>query len=1565
MKTLTTANKQSTSSSSSRQNANNGSVSTLQRKSNNRDTDTLSGIISHKSSTSSYNYSPNSNFNSRSNGLSSIIQNSSVQTKLIIGKKNDPFEQEADQTAEKVMTSPSPKIQPILQRQEEEEEVQAKPLIQKQEEEEKEPVQTKLETLAIQRQEEEKEEPVQTKLQAHSLQRQAEEEREEIQSKPLIQKQDEEEGEPVQTKPESPTIQRKEEEEKEEPVQTKLEAHSLQKQAEEEEEEVQGKPLLQKQEEEKEEPVQAKGGTGSDVSAGFKSQLTSTRGSGQPLPDTTKSSMESGFGRDFGNVRVHTGGNAVQMSKEVGAQAFTHGSDIYFNEGKYDTGSTQGKRLLAHELTHTIQQGASVKMKQNHVSPHTIQRQEEPATEEVDLEAELAASEGEAVNAIDPGPAEKSKKEAEKELPQEEEGVVAEEPIGKEGGKKEKPTAKAPKEGKKSAITLPEKGEKEEVPKGEVGRFLEQESAGVCGQAAGKSQVLADNEQTHDDAEKKLSQTEEAVVPPTEEGQSQSNAEQVDTLDESPAPEPSEEEAKRTLNEAIDQSVPKKVKELNEFKSKGKAKVVGNKVMGTVNKETDDVLSSYNEIENAPPPKPPEKEPVELPEKEVAPETHELNLGKDAVPQLKDEHTDFTKFDQQSNGLLEKEGISEEQLDMVDEGDLFEAKKERQGLKEKVTEQPAQLQEFAQKEVQKVDKDMQQEEKKSKTDMRNNRQQGLSQTQEKQKKTKSALELKREAVTKKVNGIYEKAKSSVTTKLNNLEKQSLKAFDRGQEKASREFEDEVNRDVDRWKRKRYSGFWAGAKWLKDKIFGIDHFPEVKRAFDSAKANYIAKIDQLIVDITKENNKVIKGCKEELANARKEINKFVDTLGPELKATGQQAMAEMKSKLDEMDKFIDKKKDELTKKLCNKKEEAIKKIDEKIEKMKEAMSGALSKLGNFLLDALLKFFKWALKKAGYDEKQLMSIINKGKAVIKKIVGDPIGFIMNIVNAVKLGINNFKNNIKKHLVGGLINWLTGAMGDIGIQLPAKFDLKGILSIVLQILGLTWTSIRQKLVKRLGEKVVSGVEKTVDIVKKIITEGPMALWEMIKAKAAEIKQQVMEGIRNWAIVELVKQGIIKLISFLNPAGAIVQAILAIYNTIMFFVENWDRIVQFVKTVFNSIADMAMGKISAAAAAVEKTLAMTIPIILNFLARLLNLSGIGKAIKKIIMKIRKPIDKIVNKVIDFIAKKAKKHLKKLKGIVKKVKKGAKKAKEEIKAFLFPKHKFKAGGESHTLKVAKRGGRMKLLISSTPHPIEEFLASYESRHGDTLKKQKKDKIKTAKEFISSDIAPLVKEIQQTKKTQQTEAKLEALNRQLLQKEVRLSLLLKEILGSTGELKNLLDKYNLEGLTGTYGTMPKPKYDDLTADHQPQAAIFIVVKNMNIFKGDEGAAMRNRAANRADNGFAINLHNIRHKAGRTYGGKGTGTKNRFIERVERETKSLNTDQKRRYKVIDLIKEDMIEDVKAMREVVKDDKHWKDILGQSINIPEEKKKELKDKTKEQILSGENRVAAQDLESLKGK
>jgi hypothetical protein len=77
---------------------------------------------------------------------------------------------------------------------------------------------------------------------------------------------------------------------------------------------------------------------------------------GQPLNSGTRGFMESRLGHDFSQVRVHTDTNAAQMNDALCAKAFTYGSDIYFNRGEYSTVSTEGKRLLTHELVHVAQQ---------------------------------------------------------------------------------------------------------------------------------------------------------------------------------------------------------------------------------------------------------------------------------------------------------------------------------------------------------------------------------------------------------------------------------------------------------------------------------------------------------------------------------------------------------------------------------------------------------------------------------------------------------------------------------------------------------------------------------------------------------------------------------------------------------------------------------------------------------------------------------------------------------------------------------------------------------------------------------------------------------------------------------------------------------------------------------------------------------------------------------------------------------------------------------------------------------------------------------------------------------
>jgi hypothetical protein len=231
-----------------------------------------------------------------------------VQAKLSVGAPGDKYEQEADAMANKVMTMPALEKEKPIQREaapeeNKEEEVQAKPL-------------AASITPLVQREtasEENKEEEVQAKSLAGSIQREM-----------------------------AP------EENKEEEVQAKSLPDSIQRETapeENKEEEVQAKPAPE---------------GNSQTSGNLESKLNGSKGGGSPLQDEVRAFMEPRFGSDFSSVRVHTDGAAVQMNKELGAQAFAHGSNIYYGAGK----SPGNNELTAHELTHVVQQTGRVQHQQ-------------------------------------------------------------------------------------------------------------------------------------------------------------------------------------------------------------------------------------------------------------------------------------------------------------------------------------------------------------------------------------------------------------------------------------------------------------------------------------------------------------------------------------------------------------------------------------------------------------------------------------------------------------------------------------------------------------------------------------------------------------------------------------------------------------------------------------------------------------------------------------------------------------------------------------------------------------------------------------------------------------------------------------------------------------------------------------------------------------------------------------------------------------------------------------------------------------------------------------------------
>lgn len=248
-----------------------------------------------------------------------------VQKKLTTGTVGDKYEKEADNVADKVVNKR--KTGGLLQSRSEEA-VQQKPIS---------------ETIStVQKQDLAQEQPLQKKG------------KEKEEDKKVQKKSDKEEDKKVQKKGE------KEEDKKVQKKSDKEEDKKVQKKGEKEDDKKVQKKCADCEAEDKKaqkkEEIQAKFNESNSVNEGVESDLNGSKGSGNGMDKNTKQEMESGFEADFSNVNIHTDSKAVQMSEELGAQAFTHGNDVYFNKGKYNPDSREGKHLLAHELTHTIQQ---------------------------------------------------------------------------------------------------------------------------------------------------------------------------------------------------------------------------------------------------------------------------------------------------------------------------------------------------------------------------------------------------------------------------------------------------------------------------------------------------------------------------------------------------------------------------------------------------------------------------------------------------------------------------------------------------------------------------------------------------------------------------------------------------------------------------------------------------------------------------------------------------------------------------------------------------------------------------------------------------------------------------------------------------------------------------------------------------------------------------------------------------------------------------------------------------------------------------------------------------------
>jgi hypothetical protein len=145
-------------------------------------------------------------------------------------------------------------------------------------------------------------------------------------------------------------------------------SQSIQREAMPSEDELQMKAITQLQRSE----------AGMTATPDLETSIQQARGSGQSLADNIRQPMEQAFGADFSGVKVHTDAQSDQLNQSIQAKAFTTGQDVFFRQGAYEPGSRGGQELIAHELTHVVQQNGAVQRQGELEQKELLQAKVEP-----------------------------------------------------------------------------------------------------------------------------------------------------------------------------------------------------------------------------------------------------------------------------------------------------------------------------------------------------------------------------------------------------------------------------------------------------------------------------------------------------------------------------------------------------------------------------------------------------------------------------------------------------------------------------------------------------------------------------------------------------------------------------------------------------------------------------------------------------------------------------------------------------------------------------------------------------------------------------------------------------------------------------------------------------------------------------------------------------------------------------------------------------------------------------------------------------------------------------------
>lgn len=739
-----------------------------------------------------------------------------------------------------------------------------------------------------------------------------------------------------------------------------------------------------------------------------------------------------------------------------------------------------------------------------------------------------------------------------------------------------------------------------------------------------KANAVAAREKKHPPATAKSREAQAAAVPPANEVESRASANQVGEMSRQKPGSFDKAAFIAKVEQAVAAITPKSEAEADKFKESGRVGEVAGQVSSMVQQSKEGAEKAIKEKTEARPdtskvkPKPV----TPMRPEQAGPQPGGVNGAAGMPGPRPAEQVSLAHTKCATDSQMAEAGVTEEQLERSNEPAFEKALEAKREADAHARQAPQEFRKAEQAELARARGDAAATVAEGLQSMHAGRAGALARVGGDKERAKSRDEAKRAEFAQKLEAIFNATKTEVTAILGGLTAKVDTVFAEGEKRARAAFENYVQAQMATYKERRYSGLLGRGLSLTDTLRITSLPDEVNRFYQKGRADYLRAMRALIGRIADLVAGELNRAKARIAQGRAEVERFVQAQPRALQALAREAAGAIGGKFDQLEQDVDARADQLAQGLAQKYTDAVSAVDARIKEMQEANKGLLDRATDLLAGPLQTILEL--------KDMLLGALGRAASAIDKIIKDPIAFLSNLISGVKQGLLRFLSNIGAHLKKGLMSWLFGELAAAGIELPRSFDLKGILTLVMQVLGLTWQAIRAQAVKVLGERVVAALEGTFEIFKVIRDQGIGGLWGFIKDKLGDLKAVVLDGIKDLVITQVIQAGIQWLIGVLGgPAGAFIKAVKMIIDIVMWFVNNGSRMIGLVNAVLDSITAIASGSLGVAAAKVEEALARALPLAIGFLASLLGLGNLAGKIRAIIEKVQAPVKKAIGWVL------------------------------------------------------------------------------------------------------------------------------------------------------------------------------------------------------------------------------------------------------------------------------------------------------------------------------------------------